>query len=129
MLKKSRAIQKPANQGLDIRSIDIPISFSPNLLLYGINTPVCAIYLITKPEFSIGYASDCDATLHFSREISRHHALITWKDEKYEITDLESTNHTFLNGKQLTPNIGYTINSGDKVSFASFSFEIIEMRF
>lgn len=99
--------------------------FYPNTILLGQNTPICAIFLITKPEFIIGYSTDCDAVLHFSREISRHHACISWTNDSYEIKDLGSTNHTFLNGTELIPETKYKVNPGDHIAFASFTFEII----
>ena len=111
--------KKKKKEGMDSKPV-----FQPNMILYAINAPVCAIYLVTKPQFVIGHAADCDAVLQFSREISRHHACISWKDGIYEIEDLGSTNHTFLNGSVLTPNHPQVLQKGDHVSFASFVFEI-----
>lgn len=100
------------------------LEFQQNMMLYGINTPVCAIYLVTKPEFSVGYSSDCDAVLSFSREISRHHARIIWENGIYSVIDSNSTNHTFLNGKVLEPEKSYELRGGDQLSFASFLFDV-----
>lgn len=98
--------------------------FQQNMLLYSINAPVCAIYLVTKPDFMIGSALDCDAVLRFSREVSRHHARIIWNNGTYMVEDLGSTNHTFINGDVLAPNQPQPLQNRDQVSFASFSFEV-----
>lgn len=105
------------------------LAFQPNLVLIGMNTPVSSIILITKDNFKIGYDDDCDATLSFSKEISRHHACITWTEGKYTITDTNSSNGTYLNGKCLNPNVPYFLTNGDRVQFSSFSFEVKEMQF
>lgn len=99
-------------------------AFQPNMVLYGINVPVCTICLVTKPEFTIGYSSDNDAVLQFSREISRHHARITHRNGAYEIEDLGSTNHTYLNDDIMTPNQPQKLQHGDHIRFASFVFEV-----
>ena len=44
--------------------------------------------------------------------ISRHHAKIQRVAGGYEITDLESTNGTWVNEKRLTPNKPYPLSSG-----------------
>ena len=95
---------------------------APLMMLSGVNTPVCAVYLINKPLFVIGKAADCDAVLHFSSEISRKHAQISWADGRYTLIDLGSTNHTYLNGKMLIPNQPYPIRERDMISFSGFTF-------
>ena len=46
----------------------------------------------------IGSASDADVVLHDSA-ISGKHASLRYKDQKFTITDLDSTNGTFLNDR------------------------------
>ena len=48
----------------------------------------------------------------FELGTSRRHALITQKGQAYEITDLESTNGTWLNGERLVPNSPYELKNG-----------------
>ena len=98
------------------------------LLLTGLNTPVCAAYLVEKLPFVLGKAEDCDAVLYFSSEISRHHARIDHTGDHVTITDLGSANHTRLNGGLLTPNAPYPIKPGDQVSFSVFNFLVEELR-
>lgn len=98
--------------------------FSISLLISGINTPTCATYLVTKPEFVLGKADSCDAVVSFSEEISREHAKITWSSDGYAITDLNSTNGTFLNGRMLRANEPQALASGDRIGLSTFLFSV-----
>lgn len=98
------------------------------IMLSGDNTPICAYYLVNKPEFIVGSAKDCDACLLFSNEISHHHAKITYQDDEYVICDLQSTNGTLLNGQPLIPMQSYPLNIGDRLSFSTFSFLVESIR-
>ena len=98
-------------------------TFSPDIILYGVNTPVCAAYLINKPEFILGKGENCDGIISFSPEISHNHAQITWENGTYYITDLKSTNRTFLNGKALPPEQKRVFRSGDRITLSTFIFQ------
>lgn len=98
--------------------------FSPSIYLRGINTPYCAMYLVDKPSFVIGKDDNCDAIAYFSNEISHQHARIDWCNDHWTITDLNSTNGTYLNGRRLTPNKGYPLHIGDRFKLSSFSFAV-----
>lgn len=101
--------------------------FTPTLFLSGINTPVCAMYLITKPHFIIGKSHESDAITDFSSEISRTQACIDLTENGYTITDQNSTNCTFLNGNVLAPGIPYALNDGDIVMFSRFQFRVVKI--
>lgn len=45
--------------------------------------------------------------------ISRSHARISYNDSAYIITDLSSTNGTWLNEKRLQPEVPYALHNGD----------------
>lgn len=99
-------------------------AFVPEIYLWGINTPVCAAFLVNKPVFTLGKAETCDGILAFSEEISREHARITFKDGLYYLSDLDSLNKTFLNGHPLIPNEQYPIAAGDRVTLSIYSFNV-----
>ncbi len=52
-----------------------------------------------------------------SHTVSRMHAAFTWTDNNSTLTDLNSTNGTFLNGQRLEPDKPVPVNDGDAVLF------------
>ncbi|WP_455206470.1 FHA domain-containing protein [Kaarinaea lacus] len=72
------------------------------------NGEILETYHITKSELKIGRASDNDVILH-DETVSSHHAVITAavvSDDgfvkEYRIQDLQSTNKTFVNNKEIS---------------------------
>ncbi|MCI0507441.1 MAG: FHA domain-containing protein [Gammaproteobacteria bacterium] len=72
------------------------------------NGEVLEEYPITKSELKIGRALDNDIILH-DETVSSHHAVITAATvtddgfvKEYRIQDLQSTNKTFVNNKEIT---------------------------
>ncbi|MBR6402810.1 MAG: FHA domain-containing protein [Eubacterium sp.] len=60
--------------------------------------------IIAKPVFKIGKASrGVDFHVGGNGAISRQHAIILHKGDDYFLKDNKSTNHTYLDGKQLEP--------------------------
>ena len=58
--------------------------------------------LIEKPMFKIGTSREsCDMVITDNRYISRNHAYIITKDGRYFIIDRNSTNKTYVNGKEI----------------------------
>lgn len=55
-------------------------------------------FRIREGPNTIGSASDADIVLH-DTAISGKHASLRYKDQKFTITDLDSTNGTFLNDR------------------------------
>lgn len=60
-----------------------------------------------------------------NRIISRYHARIDAEKEVYYITDLNSTNGTFLNGQKLYPNQKEEIKFEDFITFANIEYKFI----
>ena len=56
--------------------------------------------------------SDLDA---FNMGLSRRHAMIRRTESGFEITDLSSTNGTWLNSERLVPNRSYPFTSGSQI--------------
>jgi len=54
-------------------------------------------------------------------EVSRRHAEIAWDGVRCTVTDLDSRNGTFVNGRRLTPNWPETLRPGDRVLFGTAS--------
>lgn len=85
---------------------------------------------ITKTELRIGRASDNDIVL-LDDTVSSHHAILTVDfskssaeeetTEQYHIKDLQSTNKTFVNNKEIT---SQTLSDKDVVRVGLANFEL-----
>lgn len=57
--------------------------------------------------------------------VSGNHARLQYNASgQFEVVDLGSTNGTFVNGQQLTPNMPRVVNVGDIVKFANLEFAV-----
>ena len=59
-----------------------------------------------------------------ARGISRIHGKISLEEGEYYLTDLNSTNGTFLNGGRLEVNEKARIRQGDQVGFADVKYVV-----
>jgi len=98
--------------------------FRPEIFLYGVNTPVCACYLVNSRDFVLGRGDKCGGAIRFSDEISPEHARIVLKNGTYYVSDLGSLNKTFLNGQMLTPGEEYPLSVGDRVTLSIYHFMV-----
>jgi serine/threonine protein kinase len=64
-------------------------------------------YKLDKPTVVIGRTADNDIVL-MDDKVSRHHAQLTFTETGWQLTDLNSTNGTFLNNSKLLPNVAQT---------------------
>ena len=55
--------------------------------------------------------------------VSRHHAVLRWRGGRFELEDLNSTNHTFVNGKPVTR---AALRAGDLISLANATDLVLE---
>jgi len=60
----------------------------------------------------------------FDRGVSRVHARITRNNHTFTLTDLGSSNGTFLNGKNLKPNEEFPIANGDEVRLGEMKLRV-----
>nr|WP_295681058.1 DUF6382 domain-containing protein [uncultured Lachnoclostridium sp.] len=77
---------------------------------------------IKEYPFFIGTAKNNLGYSLTNTVISRYHAKLDKEDNSFILTDLDSTNGTFVNGRKLTANENFEIKQGDTVSFANISF-------
>lgn len=77
---------------------------------------------IKEYPFFIGTAKNNLGYSLTNTVISRYHAKLDKENNSFILTDLDSTNGTFVNGRKLTANENFEIKQGDTVSFANISF-------
>ncbi|MBQ1901175.1 MAG: FHA domain-containing protein [Lachnospiraceae bacterium] len=81
--------------------------------------------IINKDIFRIGSRdTDNDAVLH-SSGVSRHHARILKQGDSYFLEDLNSTNGTFVNGKQLNYKEKLKLEIMDQIRFADALYRVV----
>jgi len=109
------------------------VSGETTVLGAGAGMPVMHAYLIRKKNneriminkdmFKLGkersYVDYCVAD---NSAVSRSHANIIKKGSEYYVVDMNSTNHSFINGMILTPQTECRINNGDTLSLGDEEF-------
>ncbi len=70
---------------------------------------------LTEPTIRLGRDPSSTIPLH-DTEVSRHHAEIRWTDGEYAISDLNSSNGTFINGQRIRHQ---QLASGDQLQVGS----------
>ncbi|MCR5635797.1 MAG: FHA domain-containing protein [Clostridiales bacterium] len=79
--------------------------------------------IINKDMFKLGKErSYVDYCVSDNSAVSRSHANIIKKGEEYFVVDMNSTNHSFINGMILTPQTESKINNGDTLSLGDEEF-------
>ena len=80
--------------------------------------------MVDKPLFRIGRESEyVDYAISDNGAISASHANIISHDGEYFVVDINSTNHTYVNGGMLSSNVETKISNGTKIRFADEDFE------
>lgn len=82
---------------------------------------------IDKPVFRIGKERNyVDYFISDNTAVSRSHADIISKNGSYYVEDMNSTNHTYVNGMIIHSGVQVPIKHGDKVTFANEEYEFRE---
>src|SRR5438067_11859331 len=79
--------------------------------------------VFNKPEVTIGRVQGNDIVLP-KWNVSKRHSRIVFKDGKFIIVDLKSTNGTYVNGRKITSPI--VIKGSDKVYIGDFILAVDE---
>ena len=76
-------------------------------------------------EITVGRLSSNQVMVNDPKASSRH-TTIRQAGQSYSITDLGSTNGTFVNEQKLSPNTPYTLNPGDRIRIGEtiFTYEV-----
>lgn len=96
------------------------------LWLVAMNAPKKVKFLVDRDSFLIGKrGAAVDAPIDFNKMISRIHCRVDCADGQYTVTDMGSTNGTYLNGNRLNPNTPYPIKHEDILRLANSIFQIM----
>ncbi len=80
-------------------------------------------YQFNKPEITIGRVQGNDIVLP-KGNVSKRHSKIVFRDGKFIVVDLKSTNGTFVNGHKIAaPQV---LNKNDKIFIGDFILEVQE---
>jgi len=79
-------------------------------------------YPIAVPRVIIGSGKEADVVID-DPTVSRKHALIRRRFGRYAVTDLGSTNGTYVNGRRIEQSS--IIKSGDKLSFGAAQLAVV----
>jgi pSer/pThr/pTyr-binding forkhead associated (FHA) protein len=95
--------------------------------LFLVRYPDKPIQIPNKGKITIGRTDDNDIVLHESR-VSRKHASIEFKKPSYVLSDLGSSNGTFLNNVKISSPQTVSLQNWDKIRIASavYTARIVE---
>ncbi|MDO4466551.1 MAG: FHA domain-containing protein [Bacillota bacterium] len=80
--------------------------------------------IVDSDEFILGKSKKIVGfTIVGNQTISRKHACISKKEDDYYISDLESVNHTYVNGRKVKLNKEVQLFDGDIIQLANEDFE------
>lgn len=82
------------------------------------------VVLLTKFPFYIGSAGEYADFVPAAEGVSRIHCCISKKEDNYYLSDLNSTNGTYLNGKEVIPGKDVLLSENDGIRVTSQEFYI-----
>jgi hypothetical protein len=82
--------------------------------------------IIGRGDPNAGTLPDIDLTPHdgYRLGVSRRHAMVRLEDQRLILSDLGSSNGTFLNSMRLTPHRPYQLRSGDELRFGQLNIRL-----
>ncbi len=78
--------------------------------------------MFDKPEFTIGRSEKADHMISENSDVSRIHAVIVQRNGVNYIKDNNSTNHTYVDGKELAPGEEALLKNGAKIVMGNEEF-------
>lgn len=94
--------------------------------LLSINMPIAEEIRIIKDDFIIGKKQGMvDAVIGFSPMVSRTHCRVVRKNESFYISDMGSSNGTYVNERRVMPAAFEELVNGDIIRLANAEFRVI----
>ena len=78
--------------------------------------------VLDRKSMILGRDSKCDVVIKGFDGLSRQHARIENEEGEYYLTDLNSSNGTFINGKRQEPNQRTLLCNGDEIRFGNATY-------
>lgn len=110
---------------------DDPIPTPPNPVATGVvritamNSPTRFELVVNKDEYTIGKSTgSVDGVIPFNKMISRTHCRIARNGSNVTITDLQSSNGTYVNKVRLQANQPCQLKNGDVIRLANSDFQV-----
>ena len=94
----------------------------PTFTLMAMNGQLLRLPPLDKP-ISIGRVAGNDVVLN-DAGVSSRHARLEWSGGALRVTDLGSTNGTFVNGARLAPNAAKSLAPGDRLRFGKLDYSL-----
>lgn len=117
----SRAEQDQVQKTEVMRIVENTGNIPPKLLRFVDGFDVGATIIVRRNVLTVGRALDNDIVLE-SAEVSRHHARIEYRGERFHIMDLGSTNGTLVNGAS---SHDMELNDGDRITMGNITLEFL----
>jgi ABC-type multidrug transport system ATPase subunit/pSer/pThr/pTyr-binding forkhead associated (FHA) protein len=76
---------------------------------------------INKDKITLGRTTECDIVLD-NKKVSRLHAVLTFENNAFFLTDVKSANGVLLNGKAIPPQQPVPLTEGQSFTIANFTF-------
>lgn len=129
---RNTEMQTPSFDKIAELSVDETLVPERGIAIYveGVSKPV---FLYSSDEFvmgrrvgeTAGILLDLSPLGGYHMGLSRRHALIQRTEHGYEITDLGSSNGTWVNNERLVPHTAYPLASGSQLRLARMRFLVI----
>ena len=119
---QSRSLRADANQTATY-SVAAQAGSTPTVAGWQLQNAVAPIQLAASGNWTIGRASESDFVIG-DGTVSSRHAKIEAAPGVLLVTDIGSSNGTFLNGVRLTPQVPTALRSGDRLRLGQSEFVI-----
>ena len=120
-------------ESLAIKNVEFSQEYDRTVLLSAVKKPevpelICQqtgeTIFLTKFPFYLGSAGEYADFVPAAEGVSRIHCCISKKENNYYLSDLNSTNGTYLNGKEVPPGKDSLLSANDEIRVCSQEFYI-----
>ena len=102
--------------GTVVLNFDDEVAMLPKLVLNRTNSK----YVIDKPVYKVGSdVNESDLVISDNKYISRKHIEIITQNDRYYIVDKGSTNKSYVDGRQLVPEVALEIFANTEIKLAN----------